>query len=145
MAYCELDDLKKHLQESDLVVLTDDAGAGVIDEDVTDEAIATADELIDAYLRGRYAVPLNPVPGLIKRISVDLAIFALYERKKFLMVPDQLVRNHDRQLSLLEKLQRGVVLLGIEAESEEPSSYDVQTNKTSTDRIFSSDLFDLML
>jgi len=144
MGYCTLADIQRHLQASDLVDLTDDAGTGEIDETVVTEAIAAADALIDGYISGRYAVPLATVPALVMRISVDLAIVALYERKKFLDVPDQLRETRKNAVDLLKAIQRGDVLLGLAAGSTEATTGNVLTNKTAADRTFTAELLDLM-
>lgn len=144
MGYCALADIEKHLQTSDLVDLTDDEGTGEVDAEVVAEAIATADALIDGYLGGRYAVPLATVPALVQRLSVDLAIFALYDRKKFLDVPEQLRETRKNAVELLKGIQRGEILLGLTADSTAAASGDILTNKTSADRIFPSDVLGLM-
>jgi phage gp36-like protein len=80
MAYCTLEDLKKALPEAALEELTDDEGAGSIQDARVTEAIAQADALIDTYLGGRYAVPLSSVPAVVRQCSVDIALYYLYKR-----------------------------------------------------------------
>jgi len=73
MAYCTQDDILYLLNETALIQLTDDDGAGEIDDEKVTRAIADADAAIDAYCQDRYAVPLSPVPAKIRQISVDIA------------------------------------------------------------------------
>lgn len=40
-------------------------------------ALAEAGSEIDAALRGRYALPLNTIPPILKRIAVDIAVDAI--------------------------------------------------------------------
>ncbi len=145
MAYAGLVDIQKHIATADLIDLTDDAGTGSVDETVVLEAIATADELIDGYLRGRYAVPLATVPGLIRTLSVDLAVYVLYDRKKFLEIPEQLKETRKNAVELLGRIAKGEVVLGITVPSAEAPSGDVLTNKTAADRVFTADLLGIML
>ncbi len=88
MAYSDLTGLRQRMPEQTLIDLTDDVGAGAIDEDVTDRAIADADTEIDSYIAGRYAVPVSPVPDLLQRLSLDLAVEILYGRRPDLDMPE---------------------------------------------------------
>jgi phage gp36-like protein len=136
MPYCSLDDIKKAIPEQNLIQLTDDAGEGVIDDVKIDDAIAYAGQLIDGYLRGRYTVPLQPVPELVKRLAVDLAVFHLYSRRFELDMPQTMVDRRKEIIRLLEQIQQGKVLLGIET-ADSPGQGYYMTNKTAEDRIFS--------
>lgn len=80
MAYFELEDLKKVVPESELVQITDDAGTGEIDEGVVNAARSRAEALIDTYCSQRYAVPFDPVPGVVKELAIDIALWQLYNR-----------------------------------------------------------------
>ena len=72
MAYCVLDDLKEKISEEELIQLTDDEETGLIVTSRTDRAISDADALIDGYCGRRYSVPLDPVPAIIRKFSVDI-------------------------------------------------------------------------
>lgn len=144
MAYCTLDDLKKCLPEEDLVQLTDDAGTGAIDTAKTDEAIASADALIEGYTRGRYVVPFDPVPDLIRQTSARLALYELFNRKQALKVPDQIRKTYEDQLALLDRLRKGEVILSATATSADGVASDYRTNKADTDRIFTKTVLDRM-
>lgn len=144
MAYCTLDDLKKYLPEDDLVQLTDDAGAGAIDTAKIAEAIAAADALIEGYTRGRYVVPFDPVPDLIRQTSAQITLYNLFNRKQALKVPDQIRKTFDDQLALLNRLRKGEVTLSATAASTDGVSSDYRTNKTDSDRIFTKTRLDRM-
>lgn len=138
MPYCTLDDLKKSIPEANIIQLTDDTGTGgAIDQTKVDEAIAYAGQLIDGYLRGRYSLPLNPVPELIKHLSVDLAVFHLYSRRFELEMPESMMAKYKNAIKLLEQIQKGLVTLGIETEDKGHSAGTYKGNKTAEDRIFS--------
>lgn len=140
MAYCTLTELKLYLPEADIIELTDDAGAGVVNTNVTDEAIASADELIDGYTRGRYTVPFAaPVPGIVGRLSCRLAAFNLYDRKVALKIPDRLLEGHKEDLALLEKIRKGEVLLDAALAAAGASSGDYETNCTADSKIFTDE------
>lgn len=141
MSYCSLDDLKKAIPEENLIQLTDDAQTGVIDNEVIDDAIAYAGQLIDGYLRGRYSVPLDPVPELIRRLAVDMAVFHLYSRRFELEMPQSMIDRRKEIIRLLEQIQQGKVQLGIETDKSPGQGY-YQSNKTEEDRFFNKTLLE---
>lgn len=135
MPYCTLEDIKKAIPEENLIQTTDDEGFGVVNVERVDEAINSADQLIDGYLRGRYTLPLNPIPGLIKKLSIDLAIFYVYSRRFELEMPQTMTDRFKNAVKILEQIQKGVIKLGIETEQSPGQGY-YKTNKSKEDKIF---------
>ena len=80
MAYCTQDDIEKLLPEDTVDQLTDDEGTGAQVAARVSEAIAQADAEIDAWCGSRYSIPFTTVPDIIKKCSVDIAIYNLYSR-----------------------------------------------------------------
>lgn len=111
MAYSTIDDIMALIPEQELVQLTDDTGAGVVDLPLVERAIADADAEIDAYLAGRYPVPLAPAPDIIRRLSAELAGHLLYARR-VPVIPDSWRDRRSQAQRLLENISRGVVSLG---------------------------------
>lgn len=111
MPYCTIEDIKKLLPEADLVQLTDDEGAGTINPQRLEEAIAQADAEIDAYLSGKYAVPLAPVPALVKKLSADIAVYNLYSRR-LEQIPETRAERHRNAVRMLEGIARGTISVG---------------------------------
>lgn len=139
MPYCVLNDIVNAIPEENLIQLTDDAGLGVIDNVKINDAISYAGQLIDGYLRGRYPVPLSPVPELIKRLAVDLAVFYLYSRRFELEMPETMIERRRECIKLLEHIQQGKVLLGVETPNSPGQGY-YKTSKEPSDRVFSQDV-----
>ena len=81
MAYSALSDLQKKIPAGEIIELTDDDNTGLVDQVKVDAAIEEADEQIDSYVGKVKTVPLSPVPGLIKNISVTLAVWYLHVRR----------------------------------------------------------------
>lgn len=77
MPYATLQDLVDRFG-SEVTQLTDLSGAGVPDAAVVARALADAADEIDSALRGRYTLPIAPVPDLLNRIACDLAREALF-------------------------------------------------------------------
>lgn len=113
MPYSTLDDMKKLLPEDAIIRLTDDEGAGSINQGRVDEAIAQADAEIDARIGGRYGVPLSETPAVIKKLSADIAVYNLYSRT-LQSVPEVRAERYRNAVRMLEGISRGLVSLGVE-------------------------------
>ncbi len=138
--YNTLSDLKKSMSESDIIQLTDDDQSGGIDETVVDEGIAWAFDLINNHVRGKYPVPLSPVPDMVEKISVDLVIYFLYTRRQAYEIPDGVAERYKMAIKLLEKIQGGKIVLEVDIGTTDTS--ELRTNKTADDRIFPKDVLD---
>jgi len=135
MAYSVQADLLMQISETELIELTDDAGAGAVDDDVVDRAIADADEEIDAYVGVKYSLPFDSTPGLIRRMSVDLAVCNLYARRDD-TIPAYRKERCDAHRKLLEKIALGQLKLDA-ADPDQDSDFGVKTTSDKDDRIFS--------
>ena len=138
MAYCDIEDLKTYMPERHLVQLTDQDDVNEIDLEIVDDAILRADNMIDAYLRGRYPVPITgTVPQEIKDISTKLAAYNLYRKNMQLTLPDPVKDEHKQTMSMLKDIQSGK-MSPFEA-AVEPTV--IVTNKTADDKIYDSTLW----
>ncbi|KWT77361.1 Mu-like prophage protein gp36 [Candidatus Magnetominusculus xianensis] len=86
-------------------------------------------------MRGRYAVPLSPTPGLIRGISVDITVFKLYERRFVTEIPESIQRRYDNAIRQLREIRSGTISLDIDIPAADTGYY--AGNKTSSDREFS--------
>lgn len=136
--YCTLADITKAIPEENILQLTDDTGTGEIDTEKINDAISYAEQLINGYLRGRYTLPLDPVPELIRHMATDLAIFHLYSRRFELEMPQGMMDKYKNALKLLEQIQKGLIRIGAEV-SESPGHGYYKTNKTAGDRVFTKE------
>jgi len=146
--YCSLDDIKKLLPEEIIIELTDDetlkpaaidpgnsAHAKIIGR--IDEAIATADAEIGGYCAGRYSVPFDPVPPVVKGLSVEIAIYRLYQRRT---VPERIGKTYDKAVARLKDISKGLMTLGVATPPAAAATGDgVGVNCTAEDRIFTRD------
>ena len=98
--YCTLDDIKKQLQETTLIEITDDNLSGQINTDVVDETTLYADTLIDGYLRGRYTLPLQSIPEIVRVLATDLSIYRLYSRRFHTDMPDSINDKYKNSIKL---------------------------------------------
>ncbi len=140
MAYSTIDDIQKNIPEDILIQLTDDTNSGMVDQSVVDEAIAWADNVIDDHVRGKYPVPLNPIPDTIKKISVDLAVYFLYSRRFDTDVPEGIQLRYKNTMAMLDKIQKGKITLAVDTTNKNTS--EIRVNKTSDDRDFGADTWE---
>jgi len=132
--YCTQADIKQQIPEAVLVRLTDDEDLGQVDLNRVDGAIKSASDEIDAYARVRYSVPFNPVPGAIKKICVDIAVYNLFSRRGYDedSADKSVVDRHKAAVKFLENLARGLVTIGVPAPMTE-SGADMRASR----RLFS--------
>ena len=132
MAYCALADLQEQIDERELIQLTDDDNVGIVDQGAVDKAITDADGEIDGYLGSRHTVPLNPVPSIINKISVDIAIYNLYSRR--LAPPEHRESRYKNGIRFLEQVAAGKITLG--AQDPDPVPANEAPQIESPGRIF---------
>ncbi|PKN71196.1 MAG: DUF1320 domain-containing protein [Deltaproteobacteria bacterium HGW-Deltaproteobacteria-12] len=135
MSYCTLEDLKSAIPEDELVQLTDDVNTGDIDTYVVSRAIADADAEIDSYCGSRYTMPFSPVPVIIRKLSVDMAVYNLFTRRSVLKIPEDRQKRYDNAIRFLKDVARELISLGADAPAE-PADGSPQATRTKDDRIF---------
>lgn len=74
--YATPEDIRARYKEVYLILAGKDA-EGRPDTAAVEQALAEAASEIDAILGTRFAVPVSPVPPVLRRIAVDLAVGAL--------------------------------------------------------------------
>ena len=136
MAYSTKTDIEKMIPADDVTSLTDDEGTGVQVASRVSEAIAQAHAEIDSYCGGRYSVPFSTVPDIVKKCSVDIAIYNLYSRRVE-TVPETRSERYKNAIRQLEGIAKGIISIGEDPEptASTGASY-AECNKTESDRIF---------
>jgi phage gp36-like protein len=137
MAYSTQADLAEQVSEAELTELTDDVGAGIVDASVAVRALADADGEIDSYCGSRYTVPFMPVPVMIRKLAVDIALYNLYTRRAILKMPEERQKRYDNAIRFLRDLAKGLIALGADSPAE-PNGGKSQATTTKPDRIFST-------
>ena len=136
MPYSTDADLYDRIDQEMVVQLTDDANAGEVDQTKLDNLRSDCSELINTYLRGRYTVPVDPAPEILVNIEADLLVHKLYQRRSGYEIPDSISDSKKDAMELLKQINLGKVLL---EEQPDISAGQIQTNKKSTDRLFTDD------
>ncbi|TDV42898.1 phage gp36-like protein [Pseudomonas helmanticensis] len=114
MRYCTRADLGNAIPLITLTQLSnDDPAAQQPDENVIANSVRQAEELVDGYLRGRYQLPLDPVPTVLRDAVLYLARHWLYQRRPEGALPDAVISARKDTLKLLESIRDGVITLGL--------------------------------
>jgi phage gp36-like protein len=136
MPYSDIDDIKNAISEAELIQLTDDAGAGEVNETVVVAAIVDADSEIDSYAMVLYDVPFAPVPPVIKKLSTRIAIHNLFQRRQ--ITNEAVVKGYDDAIKFLKLLSDGKVKFARE-DGTEAASTGAEVEIISKPRVFDRD------
>lgn len=136
MRYCTRADIGNAIPEMTLIQLSnDDPAAMSPNENVIEDGVRQAEELVDGYLRGRYNLPLDPVPTVLRDAVVYLARHWLYQRRPEGALPDAVKDSRKDTIKLLESIRDGVVTLGMPTghAAPEPGEIRVRARKQQFD------------
>ena len=136
--YCTLTDIKKLIPEETILQLTDDEELGEIVQARVDEAITSADSEIDSYCGTKFSVPFSTVPDIVKKLSIDIAIYNMYSRKVE-EIPETRAQRYKNAIKQLESIAKGVISIGEDPAPAATSEGGPSTNKTADDRTFTKD------
>ncbi|PMY40105.1 MULTISPECIES: gp436 family protein [Pseudomonas] len=140
MRYCTRADIGKAIPELTLLQLSnDDPAAMEPNEDVIEDGVRQAEELVDGYLRGRYDLPLVPVPTVLRDAVVYLARHWLYQRRPEGALPDAVKDSRKDTIKLLESIRDGVVTLGMPSGQAAPEPGEIRVR--ARPQQFSGDLW----
>lgn len=127
MRYCTREDIGKAIPELTLIQLSnDDPAAELPSESVIEDGVRQAEELVDGYLRGRYVLPLDPVPTVLRDAVVYLTRHWLYQRRPEGAIPDAVKDSRKDTIKLLESIRDGVVTLGMPSGQAAPEPGEVR-------------------
>jgi phage gp36-like protein len=131
MAYSTKADILTEISEDKLIQLTDDEGAGVVDDARVTAAISKADALIDSYCGQVDQVPYTaPIPAVVKQHSITLSIYHLYARRD--AIPETRQKAFDAAIAHLKDIAQGKASVGTVAVADVTAS--PKSSHTSEDR-----------
>lgn len=136
MAYCTQVDILDQISETELIALSDDESTGDINPDIVDRAIADADAEIDPYLMAKYTLPLTSGLDIIRKLSVDIAIYNLFGRRSNPM-PENRDRRYNAAIAMLTHLAKGTIALG-DSQPAPLTDGGPKASRPKTDRIFTT-------
>ena len=132
MPYSLKADIQKEISDEELIGLTDDENAGIINDARVTAAIAKADGIIDSYCGQVATVPFTDVPPVIKEHSITIAIYFLFGRRS--AVPEIRKDNYKDAIAHLKDISTGKASLPIAG--EETGVDEVSASRTEEDRTF---------
>lgn len=133
MPYSLKADLQKEISDDELIGLTDDEGAGIINDARVTAAIARADAIIDSYCGQVVTVPFVIVPAIIQQHSITIAIYFLYSRRG--VAPEVRRKNYEDAIAHLKDISLDKASLPPVTADE--VSAEPQASRTEDDRTFS--------
>ncbi len=140
MDYVTIFDLLKEFQPEELARLTGDPSGANINQERISFAIKNATELIDSYLRERYAVPFHNIPPLVNLIARELTVYNLYEyNNRDGLIPPNITNRRYFAINLLKQLQKGSILL---EDTEQMKTNRIISNKKYNKRIFDDEFLE---
>ncbi|MBS9777628.1 MAG: DUF1320 domain-containing protein [Gammaproteobacteria bacterium] len=119
--YATSKDIIARVGKNKVIMLTarQERGATNIDEGVVIAAIEDGQGLVDSYLSKRVALPLAKVPRFVKTLTVDLAIYYLYNSPGNSADKDSFsVKLYDEAIKHLERFAKGETSLGLNIPKE---------------------------
>lgn len=136
--YCTVNDISDDVTAATLVELTDDADAGAVDTALVETKILEQSNIIDSFLRGRYALPITDANDLsqLKSICVSLTVCDLFQRRIGLDYPVSLSERRNAALKFLQQIQSGVMALNSGSGTSADSRFYKVNSKT---KLFTND------
>ena len=116
--YITVKDLREVLGYEMLHTLSGTLEEGDVDESVTNRAIAAAQSEVDSYLGRRYALPLVEVPGVLRTVTIDVAVYHL--ARGLDLTSEDIERRYAGALRWLRRLVEGQV--GLQPEAPAPAA-----------------------
>jgi phage gp36-like protein len=105
-------ELVDELSHSGLALLAGDPTGTVVNQPKVDAAIRMASNLIDTYCYPRYAVPLTPMPELIRDLATALTIYNLYMfAKRDDLISSTIIYRKIDAIKLLNDISEGKLKL----------------------------------
>ncbi len=106
---------------------------------IIDEAIADADGEIDGYLAKRYAVPMDPAPKILNKLSKDIAVYNLFSRMGIQEGSDEAIflTRYNAAIKFLTLVAEGKVSIGADADGDPASAAAIGFTVKSNPRLFS--------
>jgi phage gp36-like protein len=97
------------LYGANALVVADHNRDGIVDSAAVTRALTSASDEIDTYLAARYTLPLTEVPGFLKTLAVDIALYRLALSADVLS--DEHRKRYEDALGHLKRIAKGEAAL----------------------------------
>lgn len=113
MAYSSKAELDSAITVQTVIDLTDDELSGSANTARISKAIEWSDQQIDGHCQAHFLVPFTTTPAIIANISLTLAIWYLYRRRRQAFgVPEDIQDAKDSAMKQLQRINEGKLDLG---------------------------------
>lgn len=127
MAYATTADAVLLYGEAQVAVLCDRNGDGVVDASSFQHHLDAAADQMDAYLMGRYPLPLDPaqweIPAYFKRLNVDIALYNAAQTDDVRTL--EITKRNDAALAFMLLIAQNRVKLANVPSGHSPALVDV--------------------
>lgn len=120
MAYATEADIIALHSEDALNRLADLDGDGTRDAAKVARALDDAAALIDGYIAQRVSLPLDPVPAVLKNLSIDIAVYRLATDAGLLA--EDMRRRYEDAISFLRDVAKGTAAIPVPRLSDAPAT-----------------------
>jgi phage gp36-like protein len=97
------------LYGANALVVADHNRDGIVDSAAVTRSLTSASDEIDTYLAARYTLPLTEVPGFLKTLAVDIALYRLALSADVLS--DEHRKRYEDALGHLKRIAKGEAAL----------------------------------
>lgn len=142
MAYCTAADLDSGMSDLGQAQTTAESGS-TADATILAQVIADASSKMDAYLMGRYTVPItgdSTALAILRSICVPIAVYLLYKRR--LIKNAEVVADYERAIEELKMIKKdgGLPGAGSPVIGTEPLVEDYEPIVGTESQVFGKDL-----
>lgn len=136
--YIVQQDLIDRYGEAQLLLIADRDNDGAIDTAVIAKAIGDAEAIVNSHVRGRYAVPLAPVPDEVPGIACAIARWGLYEKGS--EIPAAVTDGYKAAMAMLASIRDGdMPLPSAAASSADPAATGAEVEYAGDAALFTSE------
>lgn len=120
--YATAADLEAEVGADRLTALTDRDGDGAADPEAAAKALKQASDEIDAYLAGRYDLPLEAGrAAILKQSAMDIAIYRLAGSTDSALLTEDRRKRFDDAIRFLKGISKGEISIGAPGRAPKPS------------------------
>lgn len=124
--YVVYKDLQTQFGEAEMLALCDD-GTGAIDEERLSDAIEQACSEADSYLGKRYALPIEPVPPIVRCVVCDIVRYRLTSAEA--LETSLIVQRYQQAVLWLRGVAQGTIVLPLPTVNDDERTVDIDVGK----------------
>jgi phage gp36-like protein len=117
-----------------LVMVSDRDNDRQPDPGVVDAGLQAADDTINQYLSSQYTVPITPVPGSLRKLAIDIALYTM-ALGRAVRTEEMRIRYEDA-IATLKLMAKGTIGIGLPpVDSDGDGTPDTNPNRTRRGRV----------